>query len=72
VLEQAVGLRTMEKPVVSSSCPSDAWDTQVARVLVLCLDGNQRWTAAAKVREVSFAEKRKERPLGGHTVGPRN
>jgi hypothetical protein len=33
----------------------------VVRVLVLHLDGNQRWTAAAKVRKVLFVEKRKER-----------
>jgi hypothetical protein len=36
----------------------------MVRVLVLLLDGNQRWTQAAKVREVLFAEKRKERLYG--------
>jgi hypothetical protein len=36
----------------------------VVRVLVLHLDVNQRQTQAAKVREVLFAEKRKERPQG--------
>jgi hypothetical protein len=30
-----------------------------------CLDGNQRQTQAAKVREVLFAEKRKERHMRG-------
>jgi hypothetical protein len=34
----------------------------VVRVLVLRLGGNQRWTRAAKVKKVLFAEKRKERP----------
>jgi hypothetical protein len=37
---------------------------QVVRGLVPCLDGNQRWTPAAKVRKVLFADKRKERPHG--------
>jgi hypothetical protein len=36
---------------------------QVVSVLVRCLDGNQRWTSAAKVREVLFVEKKKERPM---------
>jgi hypothetical protein len=34
---------------------------QVVRVLIPLLDGNQRQIRAAKVREVLFAEKRKER-----------
>jgi signal recognition particle receptor subunit beta len=33
---------------------------QVVRVLILLLDGNQRQSQAAKVREVLFLEKRKE------------
>jgi hypothetical protein len=37
---------------------------QVVRVLVPLVDGNQRRTQAAKVREVLFAEKRKERMHG--------
>jgi hypothetical protein len=48
------------------------WNFWVVRVLVLLLDGNQRWTQAAKVRKVLFVEKRKERPHGGYAVGPGN
>jgi hypothetical protein len=40
---------------------------QVMRVLVPSLDGNQKWTRAAKVRKVLFADKRK-----GHAVVPGN
>jgi hypothetical protein len=44
----------------------------VVRALVLLFDGNQRWTQAAKVKKVLFAEKRKERAHGGHAEGPGN
>jgi hypothetical protein len=43
----------------------------VVRALVLLFDGNQRWTQAAKVKKVLFAEKRKE-SLCSHAVGPGN
>jgi hypothetical protein len=43
---------------------SNTRNFQVVRVLVLCLDGNQRQTPEAKVRKVLFAEKRKERLHG--------
>jgi hypothetical protein len=42
------------------------------RVLFPCLDGNQRWTGAAKVRKVLFAENRKERLHGVMQRDPEN
>jgi hypothetical protein len=47
--------------VVTKIIRRGAW---VVRVLVPLLDGNQRQTQAAKVREVLFVEKRKERLHG--------
>jgi hypothetical protein len=37
--------------------------------VVPCLDGNQKWTGAAKVRKVLFAGNRKERPHGVRNPG---
>jgi hypothetical protein len=37
---------------------------------LVCLDINNRWTRAAKVRKVLFAEKRKERQQDPETGGP--
>jgi hypothetical protein len=42
----------------------------VVRVLGLLLDRNQRRTGTAKVREILFVEKRKERLHGGMQRAP--